>query len=360
MRIGIIGCGIIGALLAYELGQRGQHSVIVLEQAAEPAQGATGAALGVLMGVISHKLKGRPWRFRQISLERYEQLIPELETITGLQIRFNRQGLLKLLFAEDDLHRWRYIVDRRRQQGYSLHWLEPTLVTERVPGLNPELVRAGIVSPSDRQLDPSQLTQALVQAASQHGVEFRFGSAVEQVQVENDCAVALVTHQMSLPLDYLVITAGIGSFPLTQGLLSPLPVQPVLGQAAKLYIPQGLAVSPEPVLTGRDIHFVPLGDRHYWLGATVELPPGLSPETARSEAWTELWHSALAMCPGLAQADVLGRWQGWRPRPVGRSAPVIEPLAGYTNVILATAHYRNGVLLAPATAQEVLKLIDYG
>ena len=53
-------------------------------------------------------------------------------------------------------------------------------------------------------------------------------------------------------------------------------------------------------------------------------------------------------------------WSGVRPRPQGQGAPVIKPLAGYENVILATGHYRNGVLLAPATAMVVEKLLGFG
>lgn len=66
---------------------------------------------------------------------------------------------------------------------------------------------------------------------------------------------------------------------------------------------------------------------------------------------------AIAFCPALAQATVIKTWSGLRPRPEGRPAPVIEPLPGYNNVLLATGHYRNGVLLAPATAQIIAQMI---
>ncbi len=63
---------------------------------------------------------------------------------------------------------------------------------------------------------------------------------------------------------------------------------------------------------------------------------------------------AIAFCPDLKQATILETWSGKRPRPEGIPAPIIEKLSGYGNVLLATAHYRNGVLLAPATALEVV------
>lgn len=74
----VVGCGVVGAAIAYELSQFPDLSITVLDRQ-PPAQAATGAALGVLMGVISQKVKGNAWRMRQASLQRYETLIPELE-----------------------------------------------------------------------------------------------------------------------------------------------------------------------------------------------------------------------------------------------------------------------------------------
>jgi glycine/D-amino acid oxidase-like deaminating enzyme len=103
--VAVIGCGIIGAAIAYELSRVSGLKITVLDRQ-PPAQGSTGAALGVLMGVISHKVKGRAWQLRQTSMQRYETLIPELVSLTGHQIPFNRSGILMLCFAEEDLASW--------------------------------------------------------------------------------------------------------------------------------------------------------------------------------------------------------------------------------------------------------------
>lgn len=68
-------------------------------------------------------------------------------------------------------------------------------------------------------------------------------------------------------------------------------------------------------------------------------------------------NNSIRTCPKLAKADIILTWSGLRPRPENRPAPVIEQLPGYDNVILASAHYRNGVLLAPATAEMVKEII---
>jgi glycine/D-amino acid oxidase-like deaminating enzyme len=95
----VIGCGVVGAAIAYELSLIPGLKVTVIDKQS-PAQGATGAALGILMAVISHKIKGNAWRMRQTSIQRYETLIPELEALTGRQIPFNRQGILLLLIPK--------------------------------------------------------------------------------------------------------------------------------------------------------------------------------------------------------------------------------------------------------------------
>lgn len=81
-RVIIIGCGVIGATIAYELSQIPELKITVLDKEA-PAKASTGAALGVLMGIVSQKLKGRNWQLRENSIKRYETLIPELEAMTG-------------------------------------------------------------------------------------------------------------------------------------------------------------------------------------------------------------------------------------------------------------------------------------
>ncbi len=103
---------------------------------------------------------------------------------------------------------------------------------------------------------------------------------------------------------------------------------------------------------------MPLGDHEYGVAATVEFPEdGTITPLPREEALAEMWQRAIAYCPALEQATILETWYGLRPRPQGQAAPVIQRVDNYTNVMLATGHYRNGVLLAPATAHVVSQQI---
>lgn len=393
-KIVVIGCGIVGAAIAYELSLIPGLEITVIEKHT-PATGSTGAALGVLMGAISHKKKGRAWRFRSASLQRYQTLIPELEAKTGLPIAVNYQGIFKLLFAGEDLDKWQKLQEFRATEGWTLEIGDRSFVMSHCPQIVNEQIIGAVYSSQDGQVNPVELTKALVAGARANGVEFLFGVEVQdfatqtglrlgeedyfapsgqtprrpKAQGKADRAIGakkrdiasckyLVTSNGQIEVEELVISAGLGSTALTQSLQQEIPIRPVLGQAIKLQLDQPLG-NPDfqPVITGNDIHLVPLGNNQYWLGATVEFPTETGASIASESLLEELMAEAIAFCPELKSATILETWSGKRPRPEGIAAPIIERLSGYSNVLLATAHYRNGVLLAPATAIEIVQML---
>jgi glycine/D-amino acid oxidase-like deaminating enzyme len=200
----------------------------------------------------------------------------------------------------------------------------------------------------------------LVAAAECNGVSFKFGVTVEGVQSKTTDASPLgICNQIhtsigSLDVDWLVVASGLGSLPLTASLGQPIEIKPVLGQALHLRLGHPMG-NPDfqPVITGDDVHIVPVGAGEYWVGATVEFPDEAGDVVAEPALLEKVRQEAIAFCPALAEAIILRSWSGKRPRPEGRPAPVIGQLSGYSNVLLATGHYRNGVLLAPVTAQEI-------
>jgi glycine oxidase len=346
----VIGCGIVGATIAYELSRIPDFTITVLDSS-PPAQAATGAALGVLMGIISQKTKGRAWNLRQASIRRYATLIPELEASTGEKMPWNPQGILRLCFEEEDWAKWQELMETRQAQGWRLERWDRSQLKADAPYLQHPGVTGAIYSPQDLQVDPTALTIALVTAAQKNGVTFQFDAAVKPLAGSPTCQ-RLETSGGDLPADWVVIAAGLGSTALTQAATHPVEVRPVLGQALRLKID-----SPDPAfqpaVNGNDMHIVPLGKGEYWVGATVEFPDEAGALSAQTRLLDEVLAGAIALYPALADGRIMQTWTGLRPRPHNRPAPIVEPLAGYRNVFLATGHYRNGVLLAPATAAIV-------
>jgi glycine oxidase len=346
-----VGAGVVGSAIAYELAMDSRYEITVYDRDAGPVQenlsrysGGTGAALGVLMAAICKKEKGRNLRRRLVGIDWYDRVIPELELMLDVQIPYNRQGILMMQYAgtAQELVTWERLAAVRQCQNRQLEIWQPDKIRSACPQVDVTHVAAAVYSPDDRQVHPVRLTQALIAAAQQRGVRFEWNVAIGQTYP--DC-------------DVMVVAAGLGSSGMAR-----LELRPVLGQAIRVRVPKPLGnLEFQPVITGEDTHVVPVvptvGNCEYWVGATVEFEtadPSLVAQQAELEA---LWARAIALIPNLEWAERLHTWQGLRPRPVGRPAPVIEWADSAKTVLFATGHYRNGVLLAPATAIEVREML---
>jgi glycine oxidase len=361
VKITVIGCGVVGACIAYELSTLPNLEITVLEARSQPGLGCSSAALGICMGVISHKTKGRNWRLRSESLKRYETLIPELTAASAEKIPFNRQGIVKLCGIEETWESWQNLQTKRQHQGYNLDLWTLDQVQAKFPALNYRTLQGAIYSPHDRQVDPLKLTQTLVKVCQQRGVRFCFNTAVENLLPD------LLNRNFS-ESDYLILSAGVGNNTVLGKThqdreFQPPQFQPVLGQAWEVSLPESLwagstdSESLHPVLTGRDLHFAPLENisgtkPRYWVGATVEFPADQDPAdpTPSETIAAELWQQATDLCPPLAEAKIHRHWWGLRPRPLNQAAPVLQWSDTVENLLWATGHYRNGVFLAPSTA----------
>ena len=368
MNVVVIGCGVVGAAIAYELSQVKGLSITVLDKH-QPATASTGAALGVLMGIISHKIKGNAWQMRQQSIQTYETWIPELVALTGRSIPYNRQGILMLLSELEDLSKWEKLVETRHTQGFPLEIWNAEQIKNICPQVDTEKNLTAVYSPSDRQVNPTALTLALVEAAQHRGVTFKFGVDVVGAEPRNSAEAesplslhsqhSLKTTEGKISADWFVIASGLGSSLLTAQLKQMIDIRPVLGQALHMRLENSLGnLDFQPVITGDDVHIVPTGIRDYWVGATVEFPSNENDDIPPNQELLEsVRKRALAFCPDLAKAKIIRTWTGLRPRPEKRPAPIIGKLPGFSNILLATGHYRNGILLAPATANAIRDMI---
>jgi glycine oxidase len=368
VKVGVIGGGVVGAAIAHNLSSIPNIEIQVFEKNPPQHLESTGAALGVLSAVMCSKLKGKHLKLLLESLRLHEALIPALIAQTGLNIPCNYNGILQVFFNTEDFERWHKTQEVRAKQGFVLkHWSQEVLaqrfpeLVEARSHLTGERAVGAVYSPQDRQLDPMALTQALIQGAIQQGGQFHFNTAISNFRTETSDGQQRVTHlctaQETISVDWVVVSAGLGSELLTQALAQPIQIRPVLGQALHLRCPKAMR-SDSPVINGEDMHLVPLSEDELWVGATVEFPDGAPYVEANPAELEQLMEGAIALLPSLANAKILRTWQGLRPRPEERAAPVIGLLPGYQNVLIASGHYRNGVLLAPITAEKIRAYLE--
>lgn len=356
--VAVVGGGIVGSVTAWWLSVCGAE-VIRIDPGC-PQERASLAALGVLMGHCSHRRTGRSWRLRQASLALWHRWIPQLEAEAGQPIK-RQWGLTVLGHGQSEADRLQTLIHQRRKQGINLTWHPATALVQQSPGLASRDLQGGLWSPRDGQLDPVSLLAALAIAAEKRGVQ-RCRARVTGLRQRTNSGWQLKLEPSFCHLDAAVVVlcnglAASGLANAAQLSREPTPselarpgghvwsMEPVLGQAAELHGPGIAAAGLSGPVVWQGVNLVPVDRETLWLGATVE--PG-----QRGDGCASSFNHMLGLhgtAPDwLAQATIRRRWQGVRARPMGRAAPLLEPLA--PGLLLTAGHYRNGILLAPATA----------
>ena len=349
----MIGAGVVGLSVAWHLVEHG-HQVRLIDAAlaeGQPSQAGSTAALGLLMGQIFRRSSGRGWRLRQQSLALWQSWRSLLEQ-RGHTIPF-RPGLLQLATNEQEWQAQARLVEQRRSQGLPLRLLERAELDALQPALPP--AAGGLLSPEDGQIDPVPAMQALLRDARRQGLETIAAAVLQLERGPGGTGQRWRIHTEAgrCASDWLVVAAGLGSPALLEPLGHERPQSPVLGQALELQLPTGCNAEAWPgSLSWDGINLVPRPGGRLWLGASVE--PGCT--SGCPEALATMRQLG-GQAPGwLKDAVVLRHWQGLRARPDNRPAPLIETLE--PGLLLTSGHYRNGVLLAPASAAWVLEQLE--
>lgn len=339
----IVGGGVIGCSVAYELASRHQARVTVLERALPGAE-ASSAAAGILGAQIeSHGVPSDRALFDLMiaSRERHQELDARLTEAVGFGTGFRRCGVVRINGVHAD-YAWQSapVLELTREDALRLE-----------PALNPSLTSA-LHLPDEAQVDPPQLLRALQQGCAHAGVTFRTGTIVRGVT-----EAGVDTEEGVLAGDAIVIAAGSWSS-MIAGLPARLRrVRPVRGQIVQVDTRPPIVRN---VVFGDHSYVVARPDGRTLLGSTMEEVGHLKEVTAGG-IHNVLMH-ALQLLPRLADAPITGTWCGFRPATT-EDRPLIGRLHDSptrSNVFIATGHHRNGVLLAPETARLIADLVATG
>lgn len=364
--VAIVGGGVIGLSCAWRAAQRGAR-VVVLERG-EPGDGATRVAAGML-APVGELTFGEP-ELLELTLaaaRAYPEFVAELETATGARTGYERIGALHVALDRDEAAQLRRVHDLQRSLELEADWLPPRRCRDLEPGLTPSF-HGGVFAPGEAAVDPRALTRVLLAALASEGAEVRPGTEVVGGIFEGERLAGVRVRgsgsgegggEEELRAETVVLASGAWA-----GATEWLPeharprVRPVKGQALELRarkLPGAGAAEPvaRHILASERVYLVPRPDGRVIVGATVE---ELGFDTAVTAGGVhELLREAYRLLPDVAEMELVGVTAGLRPG-TPNNLPLVGP-GEIDGLVLATGHFRNGILLAPMAAEAVADLV---
>lgn len=353
----VIGSGVIGCASALALARRGA-SVSVIERGAdgrgagapEPpsawGDGASWAAAGVLGAQIEAEEDGPMARLCLASRERYAAWAGALVEATGIDVGYRPCGAMRVAFEAGEAETVAREAAWQAAAKLSLASLDGAAARAAEPALCNEIA-GGVRFPDDGRIDPPALMRALRIAAARAGARFRTGAPARRILRAGGRAVGAALEDGSeLLAGKVVLAAGCWSALVDGAGLAPDAVRPARGQIVEL-----VAEAPPlgQVIFGPSCYLSPRDDGRVLVGSTTEFVGFTPGVTARAVA--DLLVAAIRLVPALGEAAVSRSWSGLRPHTHDELPILGEGVIKH--LILATGHFRNGILLAPITGEIV-------
>jgi len=346
----VVGAGAIGAACAYELACAGL-SVTVVERA-KPGAEASGASAGILS--IPDSSRHDPVAaLGRLSRELYEPLAEALREETGIDIGLGRTGHLRLCMTEAEALASQRVAGHAGEGQGGLSFLSADDLRRLEPAVSPAALGA-LHLPRSSWVDNVQLVRALVRAGERRGVRYLIGQPVESLMREAD----RVTGVRGAVLGVIEAAAVIVAAGAWSGAIAATPaglnVRPVKGQILAFDNAPALV---RHVLFREDVYLVPRVSGECLFGATVEEGRADHDVTLEGLGW--LLQQAFETAPGLAGLRFLRAWAGLRPATED-GLPMVGPWPGAPGLLVATGHYRSGILYAPVTARLIRDYVVEG
>jgi glycine oxidase len=342
----IVGGGVIGCSIAYHLAQAGAR-VTVFERG-EIGGEASGAACGLLLGPEELLGQGPLASLCLASEPLFPALAETLRQETGIDIEYQRSGLLCVALSDEEAGGLREIVD---QAHGLLEWVDPGALRVLEPRLAP--ARGAFYFPSLHQVNAGHFTQALAQAGEHRGVVLRRGVAVTSLLMNRSHVTGVRSREGRSTAGHVVLAAGPWTTAFGRQFGVPLPVRPVRGQM--------LAFASSPtrniVVRGDDSLLIPKPNSFLFVGTARE-EVGLRKNTT-VKVLADLRKRATALVPSLSYTEVASTWAGLRPFSPDE-LPILGPVPGWEGVSVASGHSRKGIKLAPITGRLIAQQLTRG
>ena len=355
----IVGGGIIGLSVGWYLACRGERTVVY--DRAEAGRAATWASAGML----APNLEAEPGEEKLLPLllesrRMWEDFARTLEETSSITVNYRREGTLLIALTWDDVERLRFQLGFQKSLGLDVELIDGEKVLEMEPNINRN-VMAALYSRSDHQVDNRRVVQALKVAYLRSGGVLKEWVTVNRIVIEGGEVSGVFTENGFERAEYVVLAAGawVRELDGIPEMLRP-PVRPVKGQMISLKTNPGNILVRHviwgPMRNWGPVYIVPRLDGRLILGTTVEEMGFDTSVTAGG--LMNILRGCWEILPSIVDLPVDEVWAGLRPGSRD-DAPILGPTP-VKGLIMATGHYRNGILLAPITAEAITRYILSG
>jgi glycine oxidase len=336
----VVGGGVIGASIAFELAA--QKLDVVLLDRQQPGREASWAAAGMLSPGPDSPDALPLVPLAKESMRLYPEFIASIEEASGKNTAFARKGVIEVFTAPHGEAERDKMAAQYHSLGLAIEPVATDVARKAEPALGPAALAAAWL-PEEATLDPRMLMDALLTAASNRGVEIHAESPVTSLTLDGDHCTGVSVNRKNITAKCIVVAAGCFSAAI-DWLDRYAPTRPIRGQLLAL---ESKSVPVGRTLRSNKAYLVPRPNGRIIAGSTLEdagFERHVTPAGVR-----KILDGVLELAPALANAQLVDAWAGLRP-----GTPDNLPILGPTDIgglYMATGHYRNGILLAPATAR---------
>ncbi|MEW6208499.1 MAG: glycine oxidase ThiO [Acidobacteriota bacterium] len=343
----IIGGGVIGCSIALRLAAEGLK-VTLIERGRVGCE-ASRAAAGMLCPQTEKLEPGAYFDLCLRSRSMYADFAARIKEISGIDPQYRDEGTLFVAMDEQDLEESRLWTDWQKQAGLSLERLTADELKRLEPSVS-DRTTGGVFIPGDHQIENRLLMDALSLAVCRAGATVIEGKEVSSITVSGERATGIVCEGERMEAGAVILAAGSWSGRLLENFLPQVKTIPVRGQMIAL---RGDCLPMMRVLHSKRCYVIPRSDGRVLIGATVEYTGFQKAVTAAGI--NSLLDAAIELSPELGSFSIVETWCGLRPDTADH-LPIIGE-SGIDNLLLATGHFRNGILLAPVTAELIAETI---
>ena len=348
----IVGGGVIGLSIARALALRGVSDVMLIERG-QPGAEASWAAGGILAPQVESDRADDFFSLAAAGRDLYPAFAESLKDETRIDVELDLTGTLCLGFTEKDEAELRSRFDWQSKARLSVEWLSGDEARRHEPCISSQ-VGCALRLPNDYQVENRRLIEALVKANEKVGVRLITNCHVSKLLIENEKVRGVETSNGFVFARVVVLAAGAWTSQINSSDLALPQLEPVRGQM--------LCYEPRPRIARHVIYssrgyLVPRRGGRLLAGSTNEWA-GFD-KRVTDEGVRAIKAMAIEIAPALAQLTPVDSWAGFRPRATD-DLPVLGPCEEIAGLFYATGHYRNGILLAPITAQFIAAAIVDG